>query len=229
MSPTPETSVVIPVRDGVRYVAEAVESVLRQLEPDDEVLVVDDASRDGTHECLRQIADRRLTILVGRGCGVSAARNLGMAAVRGTFLAFLDHDDLWPEGRHRALRRVLCDDPGLAVCFGRVRMQFEADAPRDRGGEHLDGKHIRELVGSALYRQHAVRRIGGFAEDMRVREDADFTFRLLESAGRSAVCEVDALVYRRHDSNATNDVAALNRALLEVARRRLARRHKLSG
>lgn len=229
MSPTPDTSLIIPVRNGVRFVAEAVASALCQLEPHDEVLVIDDASRDGTAECLRRIVDRRVIVLAGRGRGVSAARNLGLAVARGQFLAFLDHDDLWPAGRHQALRVALRDDPGLAVCFGRIRMRFEADIPSDRIADHLDGMHIPALVGSGLYKTDPVRRIGGFAEDMSLREDADFTFRLLESGARSTLCEVDALIYRRHASNMTNDEAALNLALIDVARRRLARRRALSG
>jgi glycosyltransferase involved in cell wall biosynthesis len=228
VSPAPDTSVIIPVRNGVRFVVEAVESVLRQLGPDDEVLVIDDASRDGTADCLRHIADRRMIVLAAAGRGVSAARNLGLAAARSAFLAFLDHDDLWPTGRHHALSQALRDDPGLGVSFGRVRMRFEADVPSDRVAEHLDGLHIRELIGSALYRTELVRHIGGFAEDMSLREDADFTYRLFESGVRAALCEVDALIYRRHASNVTNDEAALNLALVEVARRRLARRRAQS-
>lgn len=217
---TPETSVVIPVRDGEAFVADAASSVLTQLAAEDELIVVDDASRDGTRDRLAQIADRRLRVINSGGRGVSAARNLGMAAAGGRLLAFLDHDDLWPQGRHAAMAAALRADPALAACFGIVRMRFEPGAIISLGAEGLDGRHIRELVGSALYRREAVANLGGFAEDMRLREDADFTFRLLETGAPTALLPCDALIYRRHGMNVTNDEAALNRALLDLARRR---------
>ncbi len=223
MPPSPETSVVIPVRNGVAFVGEAIASVLDQLEPHDELLVVDDGSTDGTGEVLAAIHDPRLKVLDGGGRGVSAARNAGLAAARGALLAFLDHDDLWPAGRHQILRAALTADPALGACFGRVRIRFEPDAERTAAAEGLDGKHVCELVGSALYRTTAVRAVAGFAEDMALREDADFTYRLLESGAGRQLCEHDTLVYRRHGSNVTNDEAAINLALLDLARRRLAR------
>lgn len=223
MPPSPETSVVIPVRNGAAFVGEAVASVLAQLEQHDELLVVNDGSTDATAHHLRAITDLRLKVLDGGGRGVSAARNLGLAEARGELLAFLDHDDLWPAGRHQALRAALAAEPALGVCFGRVRIRFEPGAQHTPAAEGLEGKHIRELVGSALYRTTAVRAVAGFAEDMALREDADFTFRLLESGVRQQLCEHDTLIYRRHSSNVTNDEAAINLALLDLARRRLLR------
>jgi glycosyltransferase involved in cell wall biosynthesis len=89
----PETSDVIPVRNGVRYLAQAITSVPSQLGRNDEVLVVDDGSMDETRS-----PDPRLRRLASDGCGVSVARNMGLTASRGEFVAFLDHDDLWPAG-----------------------------------------------------------------------------------------------------------------------------------
>ena len=88
------TSVIIPVRNGARFVREAIESALVQLSADDEVIVVDDASDDDTGGVVRQIDDRRIRLLDGTGRGVSSARNIGLAEATGEFVAFLDHDDL---------------------------------------------------------------------------------------------------------------------------------------
>src|SRR5262245_39019456 len=67
------TSVIIPVRNGARFVREAIESALVQLSADDEVIVVDDASDDDTGGVVRQIDDRRIRLLDGTGRGVSSA------------------------------------------------------------------------------------------------------------------------------------------------------------
>jgi glycosyltransferase involved in cell wall biosynthesis len=220
---SPRTTVVIPVRNGARYLVQALVSVLEQIEDGDEVLAVDDASTDETPELLADIADPRLRVLIGSGRGVSAARNLGLARAQGAFVAFLDHDDLWPAGRHRRMTAALSRDTALDAVFGRVRTRFEPGAKVAPADAPLDGRHICELVGSALFRPALLRRIAGFAEDMSMGEDTDFHLRLTEAGMRFRLCEADALVYRRHDANATNDRVRARQGLLEVMRRKVAR------
>lgn len=222
---SPQTSVIIPVRNGARFVAEAVHSVLDQLGADDEVLVVDDASTDATREIVAALEDPRLSILTAAGRGVSAARNLGLAAACGPYVAFLDHDDLWPVGRHEALLAALAAHPASGASFGRVRVLIEPGAAAPAEAMGLDGKHLCELVGSGLYRRSLVTRIGGFCEEMHLREDADFHLRLLEAGLDPLLCDAESLVYRRHAANATNDAPAMRSALLDLLRRKLARAH----
>ncbi|HJQ17026.1 MAG TPA: glycosyltransferase family A protein [Allosphingosinicella sp.] len=224
--PAPETSVIIPVRNGERYLGEAIGSALLQLGGDDEILVVDDASSDSSREVASSTGDVRVKIVSAAGRGVSAARNLGIGEARGRFIAFLDHDDLWPEGRHRMLKAMLERNPGAAAAFGRIRILEEADAPDPGGSAHLDGVHLLTNVGAHLYRAAAVRQTGGFAEDLHFGEDADFQFRLAEHELTQLCCDGDSLVYRRHGGNATNDTSAARRGLIAVARRK---RHRAAG
>ena len=121
---TPRTSVVMPVRDGQVYIEEAIDLVLRQLSRDDEILVVDDASADNTRLILARIQDPRVRILDGFARGASAARNIGLTAAVGDLVAFLDHDDLWPAGRHEAMVQALMADPQLDAVFGRIRIRL---------------------------------------------------------------------------------------------------------
>jgi glycosyltransferase involved in cell wall biosynthesis len=221
--PPPQTSVIIPVRNGVRFVAEAITSVLGQLGSDDEVVIVDDASVDGTPALLAAIGDPRLRVLKASGRGVSAARNLGLSMSRGGFVAFLDSDDFWPSSRHRTLLDALQAHPARGASFGRVRVRFDPGIPETPDARGLDGKHICELVGSGLYRRALVSGVGGFCEQMHIREDADFHIRLVEAGLNPLLCEVDSLVYRRHAANVTNDSAAVRLALVDVLHRKLAR------
>ncbi|HEX4271210.1 MAG TPA: glycosyltransferase family A protein [Rhizomicrobium sp.] len=220
---TPETSVIIPVRNGARFVGEAILSVRQQLGPDDEIIAVDDASTDATTQVLAAIADPRLRLLHGAGCGVSAARNLGLAAARGEFVAFLDHDDLWPPARHHALRDALLAQPAHGASFGKVRVRFEPGAPQTADVRGMDGRHIWWLVGSGLFRRTITRDVGGFCEDMPVGEDGDFHLRLCEAGLEPLLCEAEGLVYRRHETNITNDSEAVRRGLADLFRRKLAR------
>ena len=217
------TSVIMPVRDGERFIAEAIRSVLPQLGREDEVVVVDDGSTDGTAAVVDGIGDARLRRLATPGRGVSAARNLGLATVRGEFVAFLDHDDLWPAGRHAMLLAALRREPGHAAAYGRVRVIYEADAAEQWVGT-VDGRHLPEQMGSGLYRRAALERVGRFDETVHLGEDADFHQRLLESGATLHFEEGEALLYRRHGGNVTNDTAALRQSMFVVARLRLARR-----
>src|SRR5437867_1708261 len=92
--PMPKVSIVIPTYNYGRYVVEAVESVLNQSFQDREVIVVDDGSTDDTRERLERFRGR-IRYIYQRNKGLPAARNTGIRAARGAYVAFLDSDDLW--------------------------------------------------------------------------------------------------------------------------------------
>jgi len=87
-------SVIIPTYNRAQFCKEAVESALSQTYHDIEVIVVDDGSTDNTREVVSNL-DSRVRYLSQKNSGVSAARNVGMQAARGEFIAFLDSDDTW--------------------------------------------------------------------------------------------------------------------------------------
>ena len=218
----PETSVIIPVRNGAKFVTQAIASVLAQLPEDDEVVAVDDGSTDETPAILAGTGDRRLRLLSAGGRGVSAARNMGIAASRGAFIAFLDHDDLWPAGRHAALTMALCQDDGIGAAFGRIARRIEPGA-RPTAESRVLGHHAPWLVGSGLYRCEQLERIGGFAEDLAEGEDVDLHLRLLEAGMRLGLCEATSLIRRHHDANTSEESAEAESRRLDVLRRKLAR------
>lgn len=222
-SPMSALTVVIPVRNGARFVAEAMASASAEMDPGDELIVVDDGSTDATPSILATVSDPRLRILNSGGRGVSAARNLGVAHARGEHVAFLDHDDLWPAGRQKALFAALRAAPGSVAAYGRIRVRSEADAVAGDQAQTLDGAHLGAMICSGLFRRDALRDVGGFAEDMAIGEDADLYMRLVESGARVVLIDACALVYRRHSGNLTNDREALRASMLDLARRRLAR------
>ena len=93
MADIPETSVIIPTWNRRDMVARAIDSVLAQTRPVEEIIVVDDGSSDGTGEYLVQRYGERITCVRQDNAGVSAARNRGLAMARGRYLALLDSDD----------------------------------------------------------------------------------------------------------------------------------------
>jgi glycosyltransferase involved in cell wall biosynthesis len=214
----------MPVRNGERFIAEALESVLPQLAPDDEIIIIDDASTDATRSVVARVQDRRVRVLTGSGGGVSAARNIGLTAAAGEFIAFLDHDDLWPQQRHRTMLKALTDDVQLDAVFGRIRIRLDAGGTWSHWMHHQDGRHAPgSNLGNALYRSAVLHRLDGFDESLRFGEDLDYFSRLQKTAIRFALCDIDGLIYRRHANNVTNDDWAMRNFIFDLIRRHRAR------
>ena len=96
----PKVSVCIGAYNRKDYIRECVDSVLAQTWPDREIIVVDDASTDGTREILQAYGDSIRLILRETNSGICPiTRNQAAAAARGEYVAFLDSDDLWPPAR----------------------------------------------------------------------------------------------------------------------------------
>jgi glycosyltransferase involved in cell wall biosynthesis len=88
-------SVIIPVYNTEKYIAATVKSVLNQTYENFELLIIDDGSSDHSIEICQQFIDPRITIIYQQNRGVAAARNHGIRAAQGEYIAFLDADDLW--------------------------------------------------------------------------------------------------------------------------------------
>jgi glycosyltransferase involved in cell wall biosynthesis len=119
-APAPAVSVVIPTWNRASDVVGAVECVLAQEGPDLEVLVVDDGSTDGTGEALaaRFPGEPRLRVIRQENGGTARARNTGLAAARGRYVALLDSDDRWLPGYLAAQVEALERAPEAALAVG---------------------------------------------------------------------------------------------------------------
>lgn len=243
----PLVSVVIPAYNAQDHLAECVRSVLRQCgEFRLEVVIVDDGSTDRTAAVALGLPDV-VCVLQQRNAGPSAARNAGVARTGGEFVAFLDADDLWPEGSLASRLAVLQSLPGAAMVFGDCR-QFDDAGPwretlfasgglgADTWGRDGTVPNAYALLlqnnfittGSVLMRRHALVSQGGFAEDLRRVEDLELWLRI---ARRHSIawCEALCLQRRRHDHNTSNDAEAMARAYLEVLRRQPPGVHAMAG
>jgi glycosyltransferase involved in cell wall biosynthesis len=109
----PLVSAVVPAYNASRTVVEAVNSILTQTVGDLEVIVVDDGSRDDTADVVRSIDDPRVSLITKQNEGASSARNAGIRAARGRYVAFLDADDQWLPSKLERQLDVLESDPGV--------------------------------------------------------------------------------------------------------------------
>ena len=198
MKPRPRVSVIIPVFNRLRLVSRAIDSVFAQTFRDIEVVVVDDASTDGTADALAARRPELRLIRLERNGGPARARNAGLAAARGELAAFLDSDDLWLPAK-LARQLVHFEDPSVVCAHGEVDLVGENGRVVRRG--HL--AHVRPLyrdapgwrgqevvaISTAVVRRRAAQAVGfdpGFAAASGF-EDADFFVRLQIAFGRDAL------------------------------------------
>lgn len=189
MHRTPTISVVLPSRNRAHCLARAVQSVLWQTWGDLELVVVDDGSTDGTGALLEQMEDPRLRVLRREaGHGAAAARNAGVAAARGSWIAFQDSDDVWlPHKLERQMALVGREGPEPAVAWcGMLRVfaeraQYQPSRPCvRRNGAMLPALLWGPVIGTQtiLVRRDALETVGGFSETLETCEDWELALRL---------------------------------------------------
>jgi len=227
---SPIISVIIPVYNREDFLEPAIKSVRAQAFDAIELIIVDDGSHDNSAEKARQLAPEAIVLERENG-GPGAARNTGLEVARGEYIAFLDVDDVWPEGKlTRQLERLECD-PTLDFILGRTQFDI-LEGGRDLGITYEDQE--RGIVtffqfGAALYRARAFERIGNINEELEDSEDHDWFLRAKE-AGLNWVCEPEiGVIYRRHPGNMTQPRPLAQTSLFEVIAGSLARRRDQAG
>lgn len=227
MSTHGTTTVIIPVFNGERYIAAALESVRAQTRPVEEVIVIDDGSTDGTVRIVEAFPE--VTLLRQANRGPSAARNWGIAQARGDYLAMLDADDLWPANRQEIVAGMLDGDPSLGLVMGTQRLLVEPGTTLpywvpEGDLENIDPEKLPRGTGAFVARRAAFDVVGLFDENMRHAEDTDWFLRSHDLGIVWALIPDVVLIRRIHGANLTCDAEAQRRALFEVLQRRMARR-----
>lgn len=227
---TASVSVVVPVYNGERYLAEALASVNRQTFPPAEVLVVDDGSDDGSAGVAEQCGPR-VRVLRQAHAGAGAARNRGIREAGGDLVAFLDGDDLWPRDRLALLVARLAGPPPVDLAFGGVEHFFSPELEDDARARLRcpRGCLPAALAGTMVGRLSVVRRVGPMAEDLVVGEFVEWMVRARE-AGCSEGWIDDCVLRRRiHGQNQGIARRDASRDYLRVVRDVLSRRRGGSG
>jgi glycosyltransferase involved in cell wall biosynthesis len=183
-------SVVIPTYNSAAVLADAVDSILTQTRPADEIIVVDDGSTDGTAEVCGAYGDK-IRYIRQANQGASIARNAGISAARGDWLAFLDADDVW-EPRKLELQLAALDqhpEADFAVTAAlvwspndRSYYQYRWDGPIEPDtmrAELLVRNILTGICSSLLVRRSALESVGCFAPG-KASEDRRLAIDLLE-------------------------------------------------
>lgn len=204
MKESPLVSVIIPVYNYDRYLAEAIESALGQTYRRLEVIVVDDGSTDRSGEVARSFAGRGVRYCHQVHAGIGPARNKGVELAQGEFVAFLDADDRWPEEKTWRQLHAFENDPAVEMVFGQA-VQLHNGPEWEAGVKDKKlpaaGMVPGMVPGTMLIKRETFLRVGKFPGGLKVGEFIDWYARAVELQVRSLVLP-DLLLWRRiHDSN----------------------------
>jgi glycosyltransferase involved in cell wall biosynthesis len=231
--PAPTVSVVIPAYNVAWCVRKAVDSVLAQDWRDFELIVVDDGSTDDTAAVLASYGNAIRVVAQPNG-GMSNARNAGIGAARGEFIAFLDADDWWLPTKLSRQVALMRERPNLGFCSCAARVE-DMDGklvnlwhcPQWQGPLHVHlfqgGASVPGSSSAVLAKRALVDATGGFDETLRGAEDPDLWIRLAAITDYACIDEPMVVILRRPGSVSRNLEAmrestirmmAKNRALL---------------
>jgi glycosyltransferase involved in cell wall biosynthesis len=205
MSWRPFVSVVIPTYNRAQRTIAAIESVLAQTYPNQEIIVIDDGSTDGSSEAIQRFLTQKtnrdypapqIRYINQPNQGPSAARNAGVERARGEYVAFLDSDDVWlPEKLEWQVRTIEQFKNQCGACFTDARLV--EDSGEGASTFRSWGRHYEQITGvepaalellaksfcgfwvsTLLVRTELIKRVGGFDPAVLYAEDRDLYFRL---------------------------------------------------
>lgn len=228
MTDEPLVSIVIPAYNAAWCVGRAIDSVLAQTWPHLDLIVVNDGSTDRTTDVVAAYG-ARLTCVDQPNAGMSAARNAGIAAARGEYIAFLDADDRWqPEKLARQMDLMRASDD-LAFCSAAARFESpdgdglgEWSCPPGGSATLADiFRNHAAIAGGAssvLARTALVRELGGFDAALRGAEDTDLWIRLT-ARGRFACIPEPLVVVLKHPQSVSRNYESMRRGSLTMLRK----------
>jgi glycosyltransferase involved in cell wall biosynthesis len=227
---TPQVSVIIPAFNAEMTIMAALESALGQTFADLEVILVDDASTDATVERATAIRDQRVRLLRIPHGGVARARNCGIQAARGQFIAFLDADDMWTPDKLEAQVEALSLDPNAwAVYSWTIFCDADGSYLFAKAPESISGDVYAALLttfflasgSNALARRACIESIGHFDGSMEPVEDWEFWLRCAKQ-GRFALVPRYQIFYRFTVGSASTTVERYLSAIELIAEREFA-------
>lgn len=233
---TSRVSIVMPAYNCAWCIDRALDSVQAQTFTDFELIVVDDGSTDATPDLLARRGNA-LRVIRQANAGMSAARNTGIAAARGEYVAFLDSDDWWRPAKLAQQVALMDNDVGLGFSSHATELQSpdgeilgEWGGPADTDGlvARILGGHSAVAGGasSVMVRRALLERTGGFDSSLRGAEDTDLWVRLAAASRYACLPDRQVVVTRNPGSVSRNreamrqgalDCLDKNRRLLPVA------------
>ena len=222
-----QVSVIIPAYNGDRYIAEAIDSALEQTYSDEyEIIIVDDGSTDNTVRVVQQYGER-VNYLSQKNQGVAASRNLGLAAARGKYIAFLDQDDIFlPHKLSDQVALLERSDLGMVNSGWQIIDELGVASSAVQPWQHIPDLSCANLViwkpvflGAMLFRRSWLERARGFDTALEQTPDVDLVMRLAMMGCTAAWVEEITVKYRQHKANASKNTLLQTQELNQITAR----------
>jgi len=217
MTSLPLVSIILPVHNGARYLAQSIESCLAQTYENWELILVDDCSTDETPKIIASFAARDSRIRALRhetNKKLPAALNTGFAFSRGAYLTWTSDDNLYRPRALETLCRFLNENPRIGLVYSDYSIINATGEETQKQTVKSPEKLVTGCIvgASFLYRREVYASIGGYAEDAFLAEDYDYWLRVFSKFDIAPLHE-DLYLYRKH----ANSLAATQRHKIRQA------------
>lgn len=217
-------SVIVPVFNGEKFLAETLHTIMAQTYSPMEIIVVNDGSSDRSAEIARSF--EHVLLFNQENLGHGAARNSGISLASGEFLAFCDADDLWTPTKLQLQVQMLQNNRHLSFVLGRMAIRLEPGTGMPTGlNKEYYASHPPAYIPSALLaRKQAFETVGLFDPQYKIGTDSDWFFRARDAGLEWAVLD-EVILYRRiHEHNISHNISKTNKELLQLVWASLQRR-----
>ncbi|MGB3669702.1 MAG: glycosyltransferase [Phormidesmis sp.] len=210
----PKVSVIIPAYNAIAYLPKTLASVQQQTFKDFEVLVIDDGSTDSTADWVNSLSDRNVQLIVQKNGGCASARNRGIQAARGDYIAFLDADDIWEPSKLEKQAHILETSAAVGVVNTWIsNIDSQGQPIGNLGTPDAEGKVWAQVIeenpimcGSApMVRRQCFDAVGLFDQSLRSAEDWDMWIRLAKKY-EFAVVKEPLVRYRIHPKSKSHNL-----------------------
>ncbi|MCK5655973.1 MAG: glycosyltransferase family 2 protein [Candidatus Aureabacteria bacterium] len=221
----PKISVIIPAYNGEPFISDSIESVLNQDYKAHEIIVIDDGSTDNTSKILESFKDKIISRRIKNTGSPSIPRNIAMDMATGSYIAFLDHDDLWFKNKLERQVEFILQYPDIGFFFSdfavrrmykKMRMKKHFSLLRSLNQMNFDKplkinpfklllkENFVAGASSVIIKKEIINQVGGFADCLTYTEDHDYWLRCSMITDFVAISQI--LMYKKtHTTNISND------------------------
>jgi len=225
----PLVSIIICVRNGERYLSEALQSVTKQTYDNRQIIIVDGQSTDNTANIAKSTAQVRY--LWQHNSGIANAYNLGIEAAQGEYVAFLSHDDSWASNKLSTQIHHMLQHPDIQYCITKFKYFIEPGCTPPSGfkRELLYGEHVGRIMETLVAKRTLFSEIGLFDPTLSTGEDLDWYARANDHNVPMCIIPQVLLRKRVHADNLSLNNSTNNQNLLTALRRTITRKQQLEA
>lgn len=218
-------SVIIPVYNGEKYLADAIDSVLRQTYAQIELIVIDDGSVDKTADIARAYPE--VIYIYQKNSGNGIARNVGIANANGAFVALLDADDIWRPTKLAKQIDFLCTHSHFDIAICHMELLLEDGVQSSTRYVARQQRNQAAYLPSAMcVHRHVLDEVGQYDQSLPIGNDFDWFFRAIDTGIEIGVVPEPLLIRRLHGDNLSANTSAVTSDLLRLVRSSVVRKRQ---